>query len=126
MSEQTLAIVALQFFALLVKADQKILKIETQTVEVFLQQADAETRGTMLNVYHDMLNTRAPTTNKICILQDISSFDQEEKLYILRCLWRLAVCDDELHHAEERIIYDYVDAVKIDRRTAIAVQASLG
>ncbi|MCF6321075.1 MAG: TerB family tellurite resistance protein [Rhizobiaceae bacterium] len=125
MSENPLAHSAVRFFAMLVKADEKILNIETNTVAKMLEEMDSSTSNMMLSVYNQLLVEKNSSEAKRCVLKKISEFGQDDKLYILRCLWRIAVSDKELHAEEEKLIYEYIDAVNIDRRTAIEVQASL-
>ncbi len=125
MSKTDLTHSAIRFFAMLVKADKKILEIETNTVATILEGIDSDTRKKMLKIYDKLLVEGSSDNDKHCVLRQISEFEQEDKLYILRCLWRIAISDEELHLEEEKLIYEYIDAVNIDRRTAISVQESI-
>ena len=125
MSDNSLTKAAARYFAMLVKADKKVLGVEGRIVSEILSGSELKTRNIMLSAYHQVLETDDDPHQKKSILKTIAGFNQDEKLYILGCLWRLAICDDELHHEEEKLIYDFVDAVDIDRRTAIAVQAEI-
>jgi len=125
MPKKNLTHSAIRFFAMLVKADKKILEIESNTVAIILEGIDSNTREKMLEIYDKLLVEENSDNDKHCVLRQISEFAQEDKLYILRCLWRIAVSDKELHLEEEKLIYEYIDAVNIDRRTAISEQASI-
>ena len=116
---------AAKYFAMLVKADSKVLGVETKFVSQMLDDCEPKTRNAMLVAYHRVLESGINQKHKQSILQTISEFDRDDKLYILGHLWRLAVCDGELHSEEEKLIYEFVDAVKISRKTAIETQAQI-
>ncbi len=116
---------AAEYFAMLVKADNKVLGVESKFVSQMLDDCEPKTRNAMLAAYHRVLENDLNQKHKQSILQTISEFECDNKLYILACLWRLAVCDGELHCEEEKLIYEFVDAVKISRKTAIETQAQI-
>ena len=124
MRDKNLTKAAISYFAMLIHADSKILPVETETVLKLLDNLDHTASEIMTEIFRQLLAEGVSGGNKPDIFHEISNYRDEDKLHILDCLWRIAICDNELHHAEEKLIYEYIDAVNIDRRTAIDIQAS--
>ncbi len=113
----------INIFAQIAKADGQIKKVEDLNVEAILECLAAGNAPDAISRYHDRKNS-VDLANAAGPIKKLAEIDLARKLEIVRALWQIAICDGELHVEEERLIYQFIDTIKMTRRQSIVAQLS--
>lgn len=114
-------------FADLVIADGKVLNIERCLVELLACRLAPKSRERHLELFQNKLSqlTLEDSAKANAGSPIMSALNDFERLEMLAKLWRIALCDGELHPDEERLIYDYIDKHDIPRKVAAKIEQAV-
>ena len=107
-----------EFLWRLAGADNVLRPVEIETILSLMGRRSEKTDDVLIaTTIEDAL-----ADEDLPVLQLLHS---DEKKEFARLLWLVAVCDNELHPAEEKLIYRVCDLIGIDRRTQSKIQAKV-
>lgn len=102
-----------RFLALMAKADEKVMDIETANAEALLELFELDENNSMLAEYQSAIKNLTTDLNSF---KSLHTMAQIERLGLIRSCWLIATCDGELHPNEEHLFYKLVDECALPRR----------
>jgi uncharacterized tellurite resistance protein B-like protein len=107
-------------FAMIVPADSKVKECELEKLQNLLRGLNAQ--GSVLNDSMAMADKRFDQAQNVDILARAMGelLGAQDRTDFIRHLWELALIDDELHDAEERLIFRIADLSGVTRKHVAA------
>jgi uncharacterized tellurite resistance protein B-like protein len=107
-------------FAMIVPADSKVKECELVKLQNLLRGLNAQ--GNVLHESMSMASRKFDADGNVEILARAMGelLGPQDRSNIVRHLWELALCDDELHDAEERLIFRIADLSGVTRKHVAA------